>query len=348
MVRLMDVIDCLPPGLYEMVITPRPAGTKEAGFTIGEWLTRFEMRTLDDIRALGHNCATDGRAFATAARVLEITRSYYQTFFQPFIRAMASAPAADMARQFNPLRLSYTMYAGSNPWMKSVAPLAERVQAERKPVDPDNPLAVAEKRLSDQVTSALNAYRDVRDRLTEQFFYAFYGSPVIHGFVGMNTGDVVRRLPGTTPEILRKREQAAAAFAIKLKTGGYDQALIRGALFVALADRALDERVAAALNAARRQVLHLSLGEYKDIVRNQFSVLLLERHRAIEALPALIPAGRAVELLRQVKSIVSVSLTLGEKQRLDQLERALVTAAPLITASAPSLQAAGQSEPVAS
>jgi Protein of unknown function (DUF3141) len=334
--RLMDVIDCLPPGLYEVVITPRPPGTVEAGFGPGEWLTRFEMRTLDDIRALGRNSEADDRAFATAARVSEITNSYYRTFVQPFVRAMASAPAADAARQLNPLRMSYTMFADSNPWMKTIAPLAERAQAERQPVDPGNPLAVAEKQLSDQITSALDAYRDVRDRLTEQFFYAFYGSPVVQAVVGLNTGDKVRHLPGTTPETLARRAQAAEAYAARLKTGGYDQALIRSALYVALSDRTLDERVAAALNFARRQVLHLTPEEYKEIVRNQFSVLQIERDRAIEALPALVPAGRGVELLREVKSIVADGLTPGEKQRLDQLERILAaTPTPQLLAAKP-------------
>jgi hypothetical protein len=335
MVRLMDVVDCLPPGLYEMVITPRPKGTKEAGVEGGEWLTRFEMRTLDDIRSLGRNSEADDRAFATAARISEINHSLYRTFFQPFVRAMASAPAADTARQLNPLRLSYTMFADSNPWMKTIAPLAERAQADRKPVDPGNPLAVAEKQVSDQINAALDAYRDVRDRLTEQFFYAFYGSPVIQAVAGVNTGDPVRRLPGTTPEILAQREKAVAAYAAKLQTGGFDQALIRAALYVSLTDRSLDERVTAALGVVRRQLLHLDLAQFKEVVRNQFEVLLLERDRALEALPGLTPAGRAVELLRQVKSVVADSLTPGEQQRLDRLEKILAGApVPQITSGA--------------
>lgn len=344
MVRLMDVVDCLPPGLYEMVIAPRPSGTVEVEFTTGDWLTRFEMRTLDDIRALGRNSEADDRAFATAARVSEITHSCYRTFAQPFIRAMSNAPMADAARQLNPLRMSYTMFADSNPWMKAIAPLAEQAQAERKPVDSSNPLAIAEKQLSDQITTALNAYRDVRDRLTEQFFYAFYGSPVVQAAVGANSGDKPRDLPGTTPEILERRAEAAKSYAEKLKTGGYDQALIRSVLYVALSERVLDERVAAALNAARQQLLHVTLEHYKEIVRNQFAVLLLERDRAIDPLPILIPAGRAVELLRQVKSIVSDALTPGEKQRLDRLEQVLAAAPPaqISTSASPTPQKAGE------
>ena len=41
-VQLMDVIDCLPPGLYEMVISPRPADVPAGGFVTGDWIARFE------------------------------------------------------------------------------------------------------------------------------------------------------------------------------------------------------------------------------------------------------------------------------------------------------------------
>ena len=70
-VQLMDVIDCLPPGLYEMVISPRPANVPAAGFVTGDWIARFEARSLDDIRALGRNSPEDDRAFAAVARLSE-------------------------------------------------------------------------------------------------------------------------------------------------------------------------------------------------------------------------------------------------------------------------------------
>ncbi len=38
----MDVIDCLPPGLYEMVVSPRPADMPPGGFVTGDWTARFE------------------------------------------------------------------------------------------------------------------------------------------------------------------------------------------------------------------------------------------------------------------------------------------------------------------
>src|SRR5262249_40343886 len=44
MVRLMDLIDCLPPGLYEMVISPRHAAAQPGKGGPDAWMSRFEAR----------------------------------------------------------------------------------------------------------------------------------------------------------------------------------------------------------------------------------------------------------------------------------------------------------------
>ena len=88
--QLIDVIDCLPPGLYEMVIAPR-AGDRAHGTASSpaDWISRFEARTLDDIRALGRNSPEDDRAFAAVARLSEINLAIYRTTLQPLVRALS-------------------------------------------------------------------------------------------------------------------------------------------------------------------------------------------------------------------------------------------------------------------
>ena len=82
----IDMIDVLPPGLYEAVIEAKTESTEGSEFVTGDWVMRCEARTLDDIRALGGNDAADDRRFATAARVSEINLALYRSFLQPFIR----------------------------------------------------------------------------------------------------------------------------------------------------------------------------------------------------------------------------------------------------------------------
>src|SRR5690242_8137577 len=49
----IDLIDTLPPGLYEAVFESKSEATAGADLVGGEWIMRCEARTLDDIRAFG-------------------------------------------------------------------------------------------------------------------------------------------------------------------------------------------------------------------------------------------------------------------------------------------------------
>src|SRR5215468_2138961 len=98
----IDLIDTLPPGLYEAIFEDKTAETVSADFAAGNWVMRCEARTLDDIRALGGNDLADERRFATAARVSEINLALYRTFAQPMVRAMISNPIADWMREMHP------------------------------------------------------------------------------------------------------------------------------------------------------------------------------------------------------------------------------------------------------
>jgi hypothetical protein len=335
-VQLMDVIDSLSPGLYEMVIAPRPANVPAAGFVTGDWIARFEARSLDDIRALGRNSPEDDRAFAAVARLSELNLSLYRTFLQPFVRALANQPMADLAQALNPLRLSYTIFSDSNPWMKGLEPLAAAVSAARRPVAPDNPLLALQTRVSEQITTALNGYGVARDKMEEQIFFGFYGSPFLQALLDINEDSIVRRVPDTSPEKLAARQAQTNAYEAMMGTGGFDEALTRAVLYVVAADRTLDQRCALALNVARQQLMHLSLAEFKVLVRDQFFVLQLEPERAIEALASLVPkAGARMELMKQVRAIASAGdpPTAAERDRLARLAQML--AAPIEKPVAP-------------
>jgi hypothetical protein len=325
-VQLMDVIDCLPPGLYEMIITPRPADAPVVGFVTGDWIARFEARTLDDIRALGRNSAQDDRAFAAVARVSELNLSAYRTFVQPWVRAIANRPMADLARSLDPLRLSYTLFAGKNPWMTGIQQMAVETAAARKPAGADNPFLALQAQISHQITAGLNAYRDARDQLEEKMFFRVYGSPFVQALMGVGEDSVVRPLPETSPETVGARQAQTAAYEAMLDKGGFDAALTRAVLYVMGAERSLDQRCALALNAARQQLMHLSIDAFKVLVRDQFFILQLEPARAMAALASLAPdEGARREVLQQVRAIAEAGdpPTAAAVERLAQVSRLL-------------------------
>src|SRR6478736_4186618 len=51
----IDLIDTLPPGLYEAVFEEKRSDTANADLATRKWVMKCEARTLDDIRALGGN-----------------------------------------------------------------------------------------------------------------------------------------------------------------------------------------------------------------------------------------------------------------------------------------------------
>src|SRR3984893_32959 len=113
----IDLIDTLPPGLYEAVFESKTAATTSPDLVTGDWVMRCEARTLDDIRALGGNDVAEERRFATVARVSEGNLALYRTFAQPVIRSLVTAPMAKWAHDLHPLRLQYEMFSDANPFM---------------------------------------------------------------------------------------------------------------------------------------------------------------------------------------------------------------------------------------
>ena len=335
-VQLMDIIDCLPPGLFEMVITPRPANVAAAGFITGEWIARFEDRSLDDIRALGRNSPEDDRAFAAVARSSQINLSLYRTFMQPMVRALANQPIASLSKAMAPLRLSYTLFADRNPMMQAVKTMAAGVTAVRRPVAADNPLLAVQEQASQRITAALDVYRDARDSMEEHLFFGVYGSPFVQVMLGIQDGTEVRPLPNASAERLATQKVRADAYAAKIKDGGYNAALTRAVLYVTAADRMIEQRTALAFNAARENLMHLSLPEFRVLVREQFFVLQLAGEQAIEALASMVPKADArKKLLKQVHAIVGADdpPSVAENKRLKKLSQVL--SVPIDTAVIP-------------
>ena len=187
----IDLIDVLPPGLYEATFVPKGAETANADLVSGEWVMRCEPRTLDDIRAMGGNSRDDELRFATAARVSEINLAAYRTFVQPWIKALA--PKADGSlNALHPLRLPYEIFSKSGPLMAAVEKAAEVVHERRAPADADNPFLALQQRNSRQIVGALEAWAEARDRITEATFLAVYGSPIVQAAVGV-TPDTIDR-----------------------------------------------------------------------------------------------------------------------------------------------------------
>jgi len=287
----IDLIDVLPPGLYEATFEAKGDDTTSADMVVGQWVMRCEARTLDDIRAMGGNSPEDERRFAAAKRVSEINLTAYQKFLQPWIKGMVTPQMAESMRHLHPLRLQYDIFSSHNPFMPVVQSLAEKVSEDRKPVSKDNPFIAFQEQVSKQVVRALDSWRDSQEALSEAAFLAVYGSPALQTAVGIDPQSSPSRrqeMSAAHREMLQKR---TAELISRIGEGGLREAAIRGLLYVGSARGMVDERSLEALRSLRRSDAgaRLTLAEFKMLVREQFFMLLLDQEGALAAIPKLLP-----------------------------------------------------------
>src|ERR687897_888233 len=294
----IDLIDVLPPGLYEAVLQAKTEDTVGSDLVAGQWVMRCEARTLDDIRALGGNDLADERRFATAARVSEINLALYRAFAQPVVRAMTSAPLADAMRQAHPLRLQYELFSDANPFMAPVKAMAERAREDRQPASADNPFLALQETISSQIVAGLDAWRDMAEAASERMFLSIYGSPALQAALGIYpTDERPLRKAGTSAlhrELLQSR---ISELKSRIATGGLRECLVRGLLYVGMARGRADERGLAALRGLRTiedDKPRLTLSEFKALVREQYYMLLIDQEATLATIPDLLPRDRGV------------------------------------------------------
>jgi pimeloyl-ACP methyl ester carboxylesterase len=287
----IDLIDVLPPGLYEATFEAKGTDTANADLAVGEWIMRCEARTLDDIRAMGGNSPEDERRFAAAKRVSEINLAAYQKYLQPWIKGMVKPQAAEMMRNLHPLRLQYEAFSSKNPFMAMVKSLAERVGEDRKQVSTDNPFVAFQEQFSKQIVNALDSWRDSQEALSEATFLAVYGSPALQAAVGVDPQSTPSRRQEMSATHRQMLDRRIAELKSKISEGGLREAAIRGLLYVGSARGMVDERSLEALRNVRRgdSGARLTLTEFKMLVREQFFMLLLDQEGALAAIPKLLP-----------------------------------------------------------
>jgi pimeloyl-ACP methyl ester carboxylesterase len=317
----MDMIDLMPPGLYEAVITGIDEAVENPQLVQGNYLFSLESRTLDDIRKLGGNSPEDDRAFAAAARVSEINQGVYSTLMRPAVRAMVTETSAELTRRSHPNRLRFEIFADDNPFMRPVADWAEKVRENRQTVSPNNPFLACERMVSDMITGGLEMWGKARDAATEAFFFNTYGSPIVQAMVGLRADETsVSRSIGRDVAREAAAKEATVHLEQQIDQGGLIEAAVRALIYVRLPEGTADERgfaalkqISAELPAAKR----VGFARFKEIVKEQYLILLLDPERAIAALPKLLPGNRRQcdEALALVRRVLDARGALPEEGR---------------------------------
>jgi hypothetical protein len=175
--------------------------------------------------------------------------------------------------------------------MKTVENAADKAREDRKPVAKDNPFLAFQERISNQIVSSLDQWRDQQEALSEAMFLAIYGSPALQAAVGVDPQSTPSRRREMDGRHRERLEARIAELKSKIGSGGLREAGLRALLYIGSARGMVDER---SLEALRRLRLaddsaRMTLAEFKMLVREQFFMLLLDRQAALAAIPKLLP-----------------------------------------------------------
>jgi pimeloyl-ACP methyl ester carboxylesterase len=303
----LNLIDVLPPGLYEAVIEDTHPDMPGLEWVQGRYVIHFEPRALADIEALDDG-RDDERPFEVVARLAQANQTMYDAFVSPWLKLMVTEPMAQAMRAMAPPRLERALLSDRNPWLWPLQWLAPMVKGERRTVAADNPFVVAEHGLSDAIVRAWNQWRDMRDASQEAMFFAIFDSPWMRQMLGMQadgaSGKRARVRSFAEDELARlRRQQAESWFDEGPLLGGVLRLLLHVGEGTYVADERLAKRVGAMLEG-KAESRAAMLTTLREQMRRQAYVLMLDRERAVAALPRLLPEPaqreRALEIVRDL------------------------------------------------
>jgi hypothetical protein len=235
---------------------------------------------------------------------------------------------AEHMRKLHPLRAPYELLSDANPMMAMLKPMAAWVREHRSAAPSKNPFIAWQETISKQIIALLDAWRDGRDRFVEQVFFAVYGAPAFQTALGIDpAGTLPLRKPANDSwhrELLHTR---IAELKARMPFGGLNAAAVRALVYAGKYRGAVDERGFEIVRRLRREnvVPHLSLAEFKALVREQFYLLLIDQEAALAAIPKMLPEDAAARqrMLDIIKRVLTACGPLdGEGQaRLARITR---------------------------
>lgn len=112
MASVMDMVEILPPGLYEMTVEDEQGVDKDKTLSVS---VDFKRRTFDDLSEAIGQYRTDEKIFRAVHRSSKSQTRIYEQSLQPIIKAMSNETSAQILRSLHPLRLQRSLWSRKNP-----------------------------------------------------------------------------------------------------------------------------------------------------------------------------------------------------------------------------------------
>jgi hypothetical protein len=321
-VGAQDVINHLPPGLYQMTLRTKDGQDAPDWDSLepGSYSMNFVHRTMDDLRAINPEGRDEEQLFSTVAKHSEINMALYKTWLRPVLRPWSEPTGdravVDAALQLHPLRQQRRALSDAHPAAPGISVLADHVRGHRHALAADHPAMQLERSVSAWIEAALDRYRDQRDNAAVQFARLVFGPLALGAWLPPDAPAEQLAMARADQEL----DAARLTVLPQIASGGYSAAVCRIVL-AAMAGKGAFERRSlrlarrlAELPAAAGSAPH-SVPEWRVLARTEARVLAVAPLEALDALAQMLPgAAQRESALAVATAVLMIDASLNNPQ----------------------------------
>ncbi len=166
-IQHIEKIRELPPGLYQMKIIDEIKDEKTGKV---KFKVEFVERDISDIKL-----EYEKEDFEYVRFVSKANRYFYENYIRPFIKPFVNEFTAEVLRWLHPDRFFRIIFSDRiNPFMKVFEYIGEIIRKNRQPVDKNNFFKVTEEKISNNIVTFWDSFREFRDNYYEWLFKSLY------------------------------------------------------------------------------------------------------------------------------------------------------------------------------
>ena len=342
MASIMDMIEIIPPGLYEMRIEGEQGVGKDKTFSVD-----LKRRTFDDLSQAIGQYRTDEKIFRAVHRSSKSQTRIYEQSLRPIIKAMSNETSAQILRSLHPLRLQRSLWSRKNPMVSATSTLTHTLnrflshtandaveenaipqdtntsQSNTdnqtrstitqnygsvklpgiEPINQDNVFLKIEKMFMDSLSMTLDFWGDLQGKHTENMFFTLWSMPWLREY---GNKEASRRL--SNKNALRDLPKVDQVLA-KISQGGYSEAVIRMLILVNIvADNNIDRNKLVRLTEVITKQLpfnDLLNSNLAQIIENQTLMVRFDENQSMDTLKTLLKdKDERIQAFKQVVYVI--------------------------------------------
>jgi hypothetical protein len=297
LVSSLDVIESLPPGLYEMKLQRKDGKETQRWDELepGDYTVHYEHRTMDDIRKLNPEGREEEATFSTISQWSELNSRLYKTWVRPWIRMSATRESATALMKLNPLRLQRQLFSDTHPAAAFIRQQAAEARAKRVHLDDDHPLKQFERKMAQRISDELNAYRDQRDARTVKMTRQLFGPNGLGAWLPPRESDAEAAHRRALQDLGAYRDSVLAQIA----DGGFAEAVCRIVIAGMVSIGAFERRsLRLARLLAQLPSMHASVSartNWVQLLKEQARITAVAPVEALNALERMLPDAASRE-----------------------------------------------------